>query len=93
VISWANHTSKARTASGWIALIVGTIWPSGEAPHVCPGASPARLEARVAVEVFLDNVVLVTPLQPGRYDPVSMTWAHGAESSRWDWFQVPVVQP
>jgi hypothetical protein len=49
----------------------------GGGPHVCPGASLARLEARVAVEVFLDNVASVTPVQRGRYDPVVVTWAHG----------------
>jgi cytochrome P450 len=47
---------------------------------VCPGASLARLEARVAVEVFLDNVASVAPLQPGRYDPVVVTWAHGPQA-------------
>ena len=52
----------------------------GGGPHVCPGASLARLEARVAVEVFLDNVASVTPLQPGRYDPVVVTWAHGPQA-------------
>ncbi|HVC71860.1 MAG TPA: cytochrome P450 [Acidimicrobiales bacterium] len=52
----------------------------GAGPHVCPGASLARLEARVAVEVFLDNVASVTPLDRGRYDPVDVFWAHGPQA-------------
>jgi cytochrome P450 len=52
----------------------------GGGPHVCPGASLARLEARVAVEAFLDNVASVTPVHPSRYDPVSVAWAHGPRS-------------
>jgi cytochrome P450 len=52
----------------------------GGGPHVCPGSSLARLEARVAVEVFLENVATVTPLQPARYDPVVVTWAHGPQA-------------
>jgi len=56
---------------------------------VCPGASLARLEARVAVEVLLDNVASVTPLHPGRYDPVVVTWAHGPQAL--DVELVPVV--
>jgi cytochrome P450 len=52
----------------------------GGDPHVCPGASLARLEARVAVEVFLDTVASVIPLQPGRYDSVVVPWAHGPQA-------------
>ncbi|MGP0030597.1 MAG: cytochrome P450 [Acidimicrobiales bacterium] len=52
----------------------------GGGPHVCPGAGLARLEARVAVEVFLDNVASVTPVRPGRYDPVGVPWAHGPQA-------------
>jgi len=37
----------------------------GGGPHVCPGASLARLEARVAVEVFLERVAAVRPVDPG----------------------------
>jgi cytochrome P450 len=51
----------------------------GGGPHVCPGASLARLEARIAVEVFLDKVAAVTPVQPGRDEPVLVPWAHGPQ--------------
>ena len=44
---------------------------------MCPGSSLARLEARIAVEVVLDRVASLRPLEPGRYDPVSVFWAHG----------------
>lgn len=49
----------------------------GGGPHVCPGASLARLEARVALETFLDRVEEVS-LEPGwtrRKAPVF--WANG----------------
>jgi cytochrome P450 len=49
----------------------------GGGPHVCPGASLARLEARVAVEVFLDRVAAARAVDPGRFDPVPVFWAHG----------------
>jgi len=49
----------------------------GGGPHVGPGASLARLEARVAVEVFLERVAAVRPVDPGRYEPVPVFWAHG----------------
>jgi cytochrome P450 len=49
----------------------------GGGPHVCPGASLARLEARVALEVFLDRVAAVRAVDPGRYEPVPVFWAHG----------------
>jgi cytochrome P450 len=52
----------------------------GGGPHVCPGASLARLEARVALEVFLDRVASVRPVDPQRYDPVPVFWAHGPRS-------------
>ena len=49
----------------------------GGGPHVCPGASLARLEARVALGVFLDRVAAVTPVDPGAYEEVPVVWAHG----------------
>ncbi len=49
----------------------------GGGPHVCPGATLARLEGRVAVSVFIDRVAAVRPVDPGRYDDVPVAWAHG----------------
>jgi len=52
----------------------------GGGPHVCPGASLARLEARVALEAFLERVASVRPTTAGAYDPVPVSWAHGPRS-------------
>lgn len=52
----------------------------GGGPHVCPGASLARLEGRVALSVFLDRVSEIRPEHPGRYDEVPVAWAHGPRS-------------
>lgn len=49
----------------------------GGGPHVCPGAALARLEARVAVEVFVRRVASVVPEGSGAYDAVTVFWAHG----------------
>jgi cytochrome P450 len=49
----------------------------GGGPHVCPGAALARLEARVAVEVFVQRVAAMAPVGTGAYDAVSVFWAHG----------------
>ncbi len=49
----------------------------GGGPHICPGASLARLEARVAVEALLDRVARVRALAPNVYDEVPVGWAHG----------------
>jgi cytochrome P450 len=49
----------------------------GGGPHICPGASLARLEARVALETFLDRVN-TAETEPGwtrRKTPVF--WANG----------------
>jgi cytochrome P450 len=49
----------------------------GGGPHICPGASLARLEGRVALDTFLDRVGSVAP-EPGwarRKTPVF--WANG----------------
>ena len=49
----------------------------GGGPHVCPGAALARLEARVAVNVFLDRVSAVRTVEATRYENVPVFWAHG----------------
>lgn len=49
----------------------------GGGPHVCPGASLARLEGRVALGVFLDRVGSVRAVDPGAYEEVPVAWAHG----------------
>jgi len=51
----------------------------GGGPHVCPGASLARLEARVALGVFLDRVAEIRPVDPGTYEEVPVAWAHGPQ--------------
>jgi cytochrome P450 len=49
----------------------------GGGPHVCPGATLARLEARVAIGVFLERVAAVR-LAPGQgYEKVPVFWARG----------------
>jgi len=48
----------------------------GGGPHVCPGAALARLEARVALEVFLNRVGTATLSDPA-FDGVDVFWAHG----------------
>jgi cytochrome P450 len=49
----------------------------GGGPHVCPGAALARLEARIAVNVFLDRVAAVRTVENTRYENVPVFWAHG----------------
>jgi cytochrome P450 len=59
----------------------------GGGPHVCPGAHLARMEARVAVKVFLDMATGVT-IEPGfSYENVAVVWAKGPRSLpvRIDW--------
>ena len=51
----------------------------GGGPHVCPGAALARLEARVALEVFLARVGGAR-LEDSAYDGVEVFWAHGPAS-------------
>ncbi len=49
----------------------------GGGPHVCPGASLARLEGRVALEVFLDRVDHARVETGYRREPVPVFWANG----------------
>jgi cytochrome P450 len=49
----------------------------GGGPHVCPGASLARLEGRIALEVFLDKVGTATLADGYRREPVPVFWANG----------------
>ena len=49
----------------------------GGGPHICPGASLARLEARVVLNAILDRVAELRPVEPGSYDEVPVLWAHG----------------
>lgn len=52
----------------------------GGGPHVCPGASLARLEARIAVDVLLTRVAAVD-LAPGyEFEKVPVFWAYGPAS-------------
>jgi cytochrome P450 len=49
----------------------------GNGPHVCPGSSLARLEGRIAAEVFAERVG-AAQLDPGyRREPVPVFWANG----------------
>ena len=49
----------------------------GGGPHVCPGASLARMEARIAVEVFVDRVESVSVVPGWQWQKVPVFWANG----------------
>jgi cytochrome P450 len=49
----------------------------GGGPHICPGASLARLEARVALETFLDRVASVAPTSDWTWRKTPVFWANG----------------
>jgi cytochrome P450 len=51
----------------------------GGGPHVCPGATLARLEARIAVEAWLDHVAAAEPVQDAVTN-VATFWARGPQS-------------
>src|SRR3984893_6938956 len=51
----------------------------GGGPHVCPGASLARLEGRIALEVFLDRVDTAHLDERYRREPVPVFWANGPQ--------------
>jgi cytochrome P450 len=54
----------------------------GGGPHVCPGATLARLEARVAVSVFLDRVAAARLAPDQGYEKVPVFWARGPRELR-----------
>ena len=49
----------------------------GGGPHVCPGASLARLEGRIALDVFLDRVETARLDTDYVREPVPVFWANG----------------
>jgi cytochrome P450 len=49
----------------------------GGGPHVCPGASLARLEARVALDVFLDRVASASFAPGYAWRKTPVFWANG----------------
>jgi cytochrome P450 len=51
----------------------------GGGPHVCPGASLARLEGRIALDVFLDRVAQARVRKSYRREPVPVFWANGPQ--------------
>jgi cytochrome P450 len=58
----------------------------GGGPHVCPGAALARLEGRVALEVFVDRVHRARVVDGYRREPVPVFWANGPR-------ELPVIIP
>jgi cytochrome P450 len=49
----------------------------GGGPHICPGASLARLEGRIALDVFLDRVGSAQLADGYAREPVPVFWANG----------------
>jgi len=52
----------------------------GSGPHVCPGASLARLEGRIALEVFCERVASARIDQDYMREQVPVFWANGPRS-------------
>jgi cytochrome P450 len=49
----------------------------GGGPHICPGATLARLEGRIALDVFLDRVRSARLADGYTREPVPVFWANG----------------
>ncbi len=49
----------------------------GGGPHICPGATLARLEGRIALDVFLERVATVNVDDGYERRPVPVFWANG----------------
>lgn len=49
----------------------------GGGPHICPGAALARLEGRIALEVFLERVETARVADDYIREPVPVFWANG----------------
>ena len=49
----------------------------GGGPHICPGATLARLEGRVALDVFLERVASAQLADGYTREPVPVFWANG----------------
>jgi cytochrome P450 len=54
----------------------------GDGPHVCPGASLARMEGMVSVDVLLDRVATMTPVPGADYEPAPRGLSHAAIPAR-----------
>lgn len=48
----------------------------GAGPHVCPGATLARLEGQIAVRVLLERVAELHPVDGARYPPLPGSLGH-----------------
>ncbi len=65
----------------------------GGGPHICPGASLARLEGRVALEVFLERVA-TAELAPGSVrTKTPVFWANGPDRLDASLTPEPVLAP
>jgi cytochrome P450 len=54
----------------------------GDGPHVCPGASLARMEGMVSVDVLLDRVVAMEAVPGAVYEPVPRGLSHAPIPAR-----------
>lgn len=54
----------------------------GSGPHICPGATLARMEIRAALEAFLDRIVAYRLAEPDRYDAMPTAMLQGPRTLR-----------